>query len=418
MKKAKIILKGPILTRSGYGEQARFALRALKSRLDLFEIYIQPIIWGQTSWIFNVNEERKWIDERIEDTIHYIQNGGVFDMSLQITIPLEFEPMAPINIGYTAGIETTKVAHPWLLKNNQTLNRLIVVSDHSKYVFENSVFDGQNTETGESITLKNEIPITTVNFPVRDHNELESLDLALPHAVNFVAVTQWGPRKNLDNTIKWFMEEFHDEEVGLVVKTNMIKNCLMDRNMTYGKLQHIKSHFPDAKCSLHLLHGDMSAEEIHALYKHPQIKALLSLTHGEGYGLPLFEAAYSGLPVIAPGWSGHLDFLIDPKTAQNVFYDVAFDLQPIPAEVVWENVLIADSMWCYPREKSAKHQMRQCYNDVTATDQDVVRRCAEHAKTLHETHAPEKMYKKFVDVVLGTDSAEIEMEEAEVMEFE
>ena len=122
MKKAKILVKGPVLTRSGYGEQARFALRALKSRLDLFEVYIQPIIWGQTSWIFDIDEERKWMDERIEDTIHYIQNGGVFDMSLQVTIPLEFEPMAPINIGYTAGIETTKVAYPWLIKNNETLD--------------------------------------------------------------------------------------------------------------------------------------------------------------------------------------------------------------------------------------------------------------------------------------------------------
>ena len=35
--KKNIILVGPILTRSGYGEQARFALRALRSREDLFK---------------------------------------------------------------------------------------------------------------------------------------------------------------------------------------------------------------------------------------------------------------------------------------------------------------------------------------------------------------------------------------------
>ena len=34
----KILLKGPLLTRSGYGEQARFALRSLRSRIDLFDI--------------------------------------------------------------------------------------------------------------------------------------------------------------------------------------------------------------------------------------------------------------------------------------------------------------------------------------------------------------------------------------------
>ena len=41
--KKNIILKGPVLTRSGYGEQARFALRSLRSREDLYNIFIQPL---------------------------------------------------------------------------------------------------------------------------------------------------------------------------------------------------------------------------------------------------------------------------------------------------------------------------------------------------------------------------------------
>ena len=65
--KKRILLKGPLLTRSGYGEQARFALRALKSREDLFEIFIQPLSWGKTSWSVQMNEERKWIDATIEN---------------------------------------------------------------------------------------------------------------------------------------------------------------------------------------------------------------------------------------------------------------------------------------------------------------------------------------------------------------
>ena len=44
----KIFVKGPVLSQSGYGEQARFALRALRSREDLFDVYIQPIPWGKT----------------------------------------------------------------------------------------------------------------------------------------------------------------------------------------------------------------------------------------------------------------------------------------------------------------------------------------------------------------------------------
>ncbi len=54
--------------------------------------------------------------------------------------------------------------------------------------------------------------------------EQENIDIELDYDFNFLAVAQWGPRKNIDNTINWFIEEFHDEEVGLVLKANMA-NC-------------------------------------------------------------------------------------------------------------------------------------------------------------------------------------------------
>ena len=130
----KILLKGPLLTRSGYGEQSRFALRALRSRKDLFDIYIQPLQWGHTSWMAEINAERRWIDKTIEKTINYLQGGGTFDISLQVTIPNEWEEMAPINIGYTAGIETNLVSADWIMKGNN-MDRVIVVSDHAKNVY-------------------------------------------------------------------------------------------------------------------------------------------------------------------------------------------------------------------------------------------------------------------------------------------
>ena len=124
--KQKIIVKGPVLTRSGYGEQSRFAIRALRSREDLFDIYIQPLTWGQTSWISDQSEERQFIDQCIEKTVHFIQQGGKFDMSLQVTIPNEFEEMATANIGYTAGIETTAIAAPWIEKINNIMKSVII----------------------------------------------------------------------------------------------------------------------------------------------------------------------------------------------------------------------------------------------------------------------------------------------------
>ena len=43
-----------------------------------------------------------------------MQQQGPFEASLQVTIPNEWDRIAPINIGYTAGIETNKVSPAWI----------------------------------------------------------------------------------------------------------------------------------------------------------------------------------------------------------------------------------------------------------------------------------------------------------------
>jgi len=389
--KKKILLKGPLLTRSGYGEQARFALRSLKSREDLFDVYIQPLQWGHTSWLNDYSDERVWIDNIIEKTIAYVQQGGQFDMSLQVTIPNEFQRLAPINIGYTAGIETTKVAHQWIQKANE-MDKIIVVSTHSKQVFENTEYQAQNTQTGQQVILKTQTPVEAVGYPVKTFNNTPELELNLSTAFNFLTVAQFGPRKNLQNTIKWFIEEFRNEDVGLVVKSNIAKNCLMDRNKLHEDLTSFVRQQGEKQCKVYLLHGDMTDEEMHSLYQHPDIHAFVSLPHGEGFGLPLFEAVYSGLPVVTIGWSGQLDFLIDEE-GQEQFYNVAFDMQPVQKEVVWDGVITQDSMWAYAREGSAKEKMRACFKDVMA---DTV---PWNNIRLSERFSEQVMYEKFAKAV-------------------
>lgn len=417
----KVFFRGPLLTRSGYGEQARFALRALRSREDLFEVFIQPIKWGQTSWLTEMDEERVWIDNTIEKTIAYMQNGGQFDMSVQVTIPNEFEKMTSVDIGYTAGIETNKVAPHWLQKGNEQVDKIITISSHSKNVFQNTVATAQNQQTGETFEYRLNTPIEYVSYPTKNFDNLPELDLELATDFNFLTIAQFGPRKNLANTIKWFIEEFQNDNVGLVVKTNIAKNCLMDREATLRNLKNITNSYPDRKCKIYLLHGEMTDAEIHSLYKHEKIDAYISLPHGEGFGIPLFEAAYSGLPVVATGWSGHLDFLTDEEGNEH-FYNVAFDLQPVQQEVVWDGVLIRESMWAYAREQSAKEKMRLCYDQMTNEETRGTEMIAleQNAKRLHEAFSFDKMYKQFVDNVLGFDSSLIEQQQEEeiVLEFE
>lgn len=368
--KQKVLVRGPVLTMSGYGEQSRFALRALKAHNDKFEIFIVPLNWGNTGWTSDDTAERRWIDERIRATAQYVSAGGQFDISLQITIPNEWEEIAPINIGYTAGIEVTRTTPEWLEKS-KLMDKIIVVSNHSKSVYEQSAYEAVDKKTGEKKHLKCEAPIEVVGYPVRKF-DLVDLDIQLDYDFNYLIVAQWSPRKNIENTIKWFIEENIDREVGLVIKTNLQSNCKIDKEFSLDKLQSVLKKYPERTCKVYLIHGDMSTEEIHSLYNHPKIKCLVSLTHGEGFGLPLFEAAYNGLPIITSGWSGQCDFLYAPpppkkkKSKKNklqpYFAEVEYLIAQIPEEAAWEGVIQKDSGWCYPQEGSYKMRLRQVYN--------------------------------------------------------
>lgn len=414
----KVLLMAPVLTRSGYGEQSRFALRALRSRPDLFDIYIHPLEWGRTSWLSENNEERRWIDGTIQKTIDFVQANKdttqqLFDISVQVTIPNEWSNLANHNVGYTAGIETTKVAHQWI-QNGNNMDSIIVVSDHSKNVYKNTVYDARNEQTGENVTLSLSTNVSTVNYPVKTYDNLEALELNLVHDFNFVTVAQMGPRKNLENTINWFLQEFHDDEVGLVVKTNVAKNCQIDKEITHGSLLRlVRTHDAnnkDRKCKVHMLHGDLTDQEMHELYLNPKIKATVCLTHGEGFGLPMFESAYMGVPVVATDWSGQLDFLCDSEK-RTKFYNVGFDLQPVPDEVLWDGVIVKGSMWAFPRENSAKYNMRLCYDAIL----DKTDTACEYAEELHERFSEEKMYAAFIEAM---NLPIVQTPESELVEFE
>lgn len=394
----KVIITGPVLSRSGYGEMARFAIRSLlREQVDL---YVLSTSWGNTGNLFHNTEEKKQIDSLIAKTQRYFQETNQkpnFDLSIQVTIPNEWKKLALFNIGYTAGIETNAIAPAWLEPSMQ-MDKIIVISEHAKSSFINTVF-GDNAGNTYKVTK----PVLVCHFPVRDFSDVE-LPIDFKDDFNFLTICQWSPRKNLEQTIIGFIEEFKDDSVGLILKINTANDSLIDKEMTEGRLKALLSRYPNRKCSVYLLHGHMTENEMQSLYKHPKVKALVSTTHGEGFGFPMFEAAYHQLPVVATDWSGHLDFLTmkdEDGAEKKMFAKVDFELKPVAPEHCWQGVIEQGSNWAYPNTSNFKIKMREVYKDYG--------RFKSWAKKLNtwvrSEFTDEKMYAKFSDFCLNNTIA-------------
>ncbi len=87
----------------------------------------------------------------------------------------------------------------------------------------------------------------------------------------------------------------------------------------------------------------MSDEDVNKLYNHPKIKAMISLTKGEGFGRPLLEFSLTKKPIIVSGWSGHMDFL---KPEFNAI--IPGSLKEVHQSAVVQNIILAESQWFSP----------------------------------------------------------------------
>ena len=349
MNKKNVIIRAPLLTYSGYGTHSRQIFKWLLSRDD-FEINTQIVPWGITPWMINPSLEGGLVEQIMSCSIP-MKSKEKFDISFQVILPNEWDPnLAFFNVGISACVETDICNPEWVECCNR-MSAIIVPSVHTKKTLENSG--------------KLRVPIMVIAEAYYDAIALKDLPpskLELSTDFNFLLFGQLtgnnpeNDRKNTFYAVKWLCETFHnDPEVGVIIKTNSGTNTSIDRMVTKRVLKQLinevrKGPYP----RVHFLHGAMTPHEIASLYRHPKIKALVSLTRGEGFGLPLLEAATSGLPIIATNWSAHTEFLCKGK-----WIKLDYDLCEIPDTRIDNNIFMAGSKWANPKEQSVKSALRK-----------------------------------------------------------
>jgi len=347
MKKT-VIFRGPVLTESGYGTHARQIVKYLimKHEAGVIQLTIDATQWGNTPWLINTDDKDGLIGKIMCLTVRPQSKP---DVSIQLQLPNEWDPnLAMKNIGVTAGVETDRCNPAWI-KCVNAMDGVIVPSKFTQTCFK---------QTGD---LTTDITVIPESFNEKMIGNVEPLDTEFDTDFNFLVFGQItgnnkdNDRKNLLNTIKLLCDAFHeDKDVGIVLKTNAGRNTQIDRNVTRGTFTQILAQVRrgSAYPKVHLLHGSMTDKEVAGLMVHPKIKALVTLTRGEGYGLPVLEAAASGLPVIATNWSGLLDFMDKGK-----FIKIDYNLKQIHSSRADKNIFMPNAKWAEPIEDDAKQKL-------------------------------------------------------------
>lgn len=89
-----------------------------------------------------------------------------------------------------------------------------------------------------------------------------------------------------------------------------------------------------------------------------KVKALCAPTRGEGWGLPILDSAASGLPIIATGHSGHMDFLKHVR-----FLDISYKLVKVPESMADGRIWVAGARWAEPDEAHFRSRVRKFRNN-------------------------------------------------------
>jgi hypothetical protein len=409
MSKNTFYISAPFDTYSGYGARSRDLIKAI-IELDRYDVKLMSQRWGNTPWGF-CKDHPEW--EFLTKYLYkHPQMTEQPDIWMQITVPNEFQPVGKFNIGCTAGMETTLVDGTWVEGINR-MNVTLVSSEHSKKAFLNSTYEKKHAN-GQSLGhVKVEKPIEVL-FEGVDTNIYKVIDLlpkneiyntlnSIPESFAYLFVGHWmqgdlgQDRKNVGLLVKAFFETFKNKskKPALILKTSGSGASYMDRNEILKKISYIKKTVNSTNLpNIYVLHGEFADQEMNQIYNHPKVKAMVSLTKGEGFGRPLLEFSLTKKPIITSGWSGHIDFLSSEFVSL-----LPGKLENVHDSAVVPNMILKESQWFSVDHGAVGHYLKDVFENYKKYTEGAKRQAFKNKKDFNWGAMKSKLDELFIEYI-------------------
>jgi glycosyltransferase involved in cell wall biosynthesis len=192
-----------------------------------------------------------------------------------------------------------------------------------------------------------------------DRVKRTSCERHLGTGFRFLSISSGFPRKGLDVLLSAYARAFSRcDEVTLVIKTfPNVHNQIQEQ---IAEIKRLNVEIAEVV----LINKDLDYGQLIDLYM--QCNAFVAPSRGEGFGLPMAEAMYLGLPVITTGYGGHADFC-----SQDTAWLIDYRFEPAQTHMG-----LMDSVWVEPDVQHLARLMRE----IVSLPQEIVRQKTEAGK--------------------------------------
>jgi glycosyltransferase involved in cell wall biosynthesis len=348
---------GPVRGASGYDRHTRAFVRQFL-RLGL-EVQLTHL----TGWSVDMPEGQRpsWPDQ--------LDRPVAADTVLHFTMPhhARTDPRRR-NVNYTM-FEASRIPPEWV-SLARAQDRVVVPTEACRAAWiESGVPDEHLRVAPLAVDAERfsrpspPLPLTTpAGRPVADHRH------------RFLNIAEPRPRKNVIAILRtWITATGRDDDAVLILKPALFhEHALQQFLQDVHAMQASLGRTLEAAAPVVVIPALLSEREMHALYH--SASHYISLSHGEGWDLPMMEAAVAGLALIAPRHTAYVEYLREEEASFVPASPAPFRCEgAMGAE---DEIFFRGLSWWDPDEQAAAEILREIIDSRAAPKRSPAERIA------------------------------------------